>query len=90
MVALLCRALDRARPGGAPYEQLITHVGDRPGHDRRYALDSQRARGELGWAATTSLERGLEQTVRWYLDHRVWADAVRARYRGERLGLAVD
>jgi len=90
VVALLCRALDRQRPAGAPHERLITHVGDRPGHDRRYALDSARADRELGWSAATALERGLEQTVRWYLDHCAWADEVRARYRGERLGTGVD
>ncbi len=90
LVASLCRGLDAERPEGAPHQRLVAHVADRPGHDRRYALDAGRARRELGWGATTPLERGLTETILWYLDHRAWADAVRARYRGERLGLGGD
>ena len=58
-------------------------------HDLRYAIDATRIRSELNWRPTYDFERGLEQTVRWYLDNRAWVDAVRSgRYGGERLGLA--
>ena len=60
-------------------ESLLTHVQDRPGHDRRYALDFGKARKELGWAPHTPLEEGLRQTVAWYLAHREWTRRVAAR-----------
>ena len=67
----------------------MTLVTDRPGHDRRYAVDVRRAREELGFAPRIDFEQGLEQTVCWYLENRAWCAAVEARgYRRERLGLA--
>jgi dTDP-glucose 4,6-dehydratase len=64
-------------------ESLIRHVTDRPGHDRRYALDSSRIRAELGWRPLISLEDGLRQTVAWYRQNSVWVNAVRGgEYRG--------
>lgn len=57
-------------------ESLITFVGDRPGHDRRYAIDASKAMDELGWRPTATLAEGLRRTVRWYLDNREWTEAV--------------
>jgi dTDP-glucose 4,6-dehydratase len=68
VVRALCAALDRERPRRAgPYAELIAHVTDRPGHDRRYAMDIAKIRRELGWQPKESFESGLEKTVRWYL-----------------------
>jgi len=59
-------------------EDLLTYVKDRPGHDRRYAMDSSKARAQLGWTPTFTFEEGLEQTVRWYLDNQEWWERVRS------------
>jgi len=77
VVNAMCAMLDGARPRktGA-YADLITHVTDRPAHDRRYALDAGKLTQELGWRATESFESGLEKTVRWYLEHMEWVTAV--------------
>ena len=78
-----------AARGLARYDALRTFVPDRPGHDRRYAIDATRLRAELGWAPDHDFETGLRATVRWYLDHRDWCDDVQAgRYGRERLGLS--
>jgi len=63
-------------------------VGDRPGHDRRYAIDAAKITTELGWKPRHSFEQGLEATVRWYLEHLDWCGEVRDRagYSGERIG----
>jgi dTDP-glucose 4,6-dehydratase len=57
-------------------ETLIRYVQDRPGHDRRYAIDATKTRDELGWTPAHTFERGLEETVRWYVDHRTWWERV--------------
>ncbi|GJE29939.1 dTDP-glucose 4,6-dehydratase 2 [Methylobacterium oxalidis] len=89
VVKALCAAFDRLRPQGGPHERLITFVADRPGHDRRYAIDPGKAEAELGWAPTKSFEAALEDTIAWYLDNQAWWRPIReGRYRGERLGLA--
>lgn len=64
----ICALMDELRPRGKSYQQLITFVTDRPGHDWRYAIDSSRAKRQLGWAPRQSFESGLRQTVNWYLD----------------------
>jgi dTDP-glucose 4,6-dehydratase len=90
VVENLCAILDRLRPrpGGGLHRDLISFVTDRPGHDRRYAMDPTKIEQELGWSPRTTFESGLEATVRWYLDSRVWWTTIRERsYRGERLGL---
>jgi dTDP-glucose 4,6-dehydratase len=71
LVNTLCALLDDARPRtGGSYASLITFVKDRPGHDRRYAIDSRKIQRELGWQPAESFESGLRKTVRWYLERR--------------------
>lgn len=86
----VCAALDRAAPRAdkKKHDSAIEFVPDRPGHDLRYAMDAAKAERELGWRPATSFERGIERTVRWYLDNAAWWQAIRARgFIGERLGL---
>lgn len=76
----ICGLLDQWRPrtGGARYEDLITFVTDRPGHDFRYAMDIAKIRRELGWQPARDFSTGLAETVRWYLDHEDWIEHVRS------------
>ena len=88
VVNALCAAFDRLRPQNAPHDRLLTFVADRPGHDRRYAIDPGKAEAELGWAPTAVFEQALEATVAWYLANEAWWRPIReGRYAGERLGL---
>jgi dTDP-glucose 4,6-dehydratase len=77
LVKLLCSLADEklGRPAGTS-EQLITYVKDRPGHDRRYAIDATKINSELGWAPTVSFEEGLSETIDWYLDNTEWLEHV--------------
>jgi dTDP-glucose 4,6-dehydratase len=77
------------RAGKATYRELVVHVKDRLGHDRRYAVDASKIKAELGWAPQEDFKTGLRDTVRWYLENRGWAISVqtKARYERERLGL---
>lgn len=91
VVEAICDILERKRPrqGSRSYRDLITFVKDRPGHDRRYAIDSTRIETELGWQAQESFESGIEKTIDWYLDNEWWWGPIRdGRYAGERLGAA--
>ncbi|WP_319544264.1 dTDP-glucose 4,6-dehydratase [Ruegeria conchae] len=89
LVRMICAILDRLKPGKTPYADLITFVTDRPGHDRRYAIDPKRIREELNWRPTFTPETGLKQTVQWYLDNDAWLNALHTRSGvGERLGIA--
>ncbi|WP_108860602.1 dTDP-glucose 4,6-dehydratase [Ruegeria sp. Alg231-54] len=89
LVKLLCSILDRLRPAEKPYAEQITFVTDRPGHDRRYAIDPTRIVEDLGWHPTYTPETGLEQTVQWYLDNEAWLNALLARDGvGDRLGMS--
>jgi dTDP-glucose 4,6-dehydratase len=86
----ICDLLDELRPSEAPRRQLITFVPDRPGHDRRYAIDPAKIEKELGWRALESFHTGIEKTVRWYLESEHWWLPLRDKvYSGQRLGLAV-
>jgi dTDP-glucose 4,6-dehydratase len=79
IVRQVCALLDELRPDPAgPRERLITHVADRPGHDRRYAIDARRMEHELGWRPVESFESGLRRTVQWYLDHEDWVRNVQS------------
>jgi dTDP-glucose 4,6-dehydratase len=84
VVTTICDLVDEMRPealrreaGAAGRRRLITFVGDRPGHDRRYAIDAGKLARELGWKPAEQFETGLRKTVRWYLDHAAWVESVR-------------
>jgi dTDP-glucose 4,6-dehydratase len=82
VVRTICRLLDELRPGNTPREQLITHVKDRPGHDRRYAIDARKIERVLGWRPAHTFQTGLRATVQWYLDNTEWlADVQSGNYR---------
>jgi dTDP-glucose 4,6-dehydratase len=90
LVKTICGLLDRLLPNAPhrPHEQLIRFVADRPGHDRRYAMDATKIARELGWRPQHTLATGLAQTVAWYLEHRDWWQAILDhKYDTARLGL---
>jgi dTDP-glucose 4,6-dehydratase len=89
VVKTICGLLDARRPlaDGRARESLITYVKDRPGHDRRYAIDSSKLQNELGWRPSQTFESGIAQTVNWYLANQPWSQRVLdGSYRMERLG----
>lgn len=89
VVKTICKLLDRKRPlAETPdRETLITYVKDRPGHDRRYAIDATKLQSELGWKPSVTFEQGIEQTVDWYLDNQDWVQRVLdGSYQFERIG----
>ena len=91
VVTAICATLDRLSPraDGRPYDQQISFVADRPGHDYRYAIDAAKIRDTLGWEPRVSFEQGIDRTVHWYLDNRDWwGDILARRYDTGRLGLA--
>lgn len=88
VVERICDLLDEARPGTSPRRDLITFVADRPGHDRRYAIDPSKIEGQLGWRAEENFASGIAKTVDWYLDNEAWWRPLRdGVYAGQRLGL---
>ncbi len=90
LAEMICDLVDRAVPRNASSRSLITHVADRPGHDHRYAIDATRVTAEIGWRPLRSLQTGLDETVRWYLERKDWWEEIfsSGRYQGERLGLS--
>lgn len=89
VVNTICQLLDERRrlDSGVARTSLITYVRDRPGHDRRYAIDASRLKNELGWAPTVTFEQGMARTVDWYLDNQPWVQRVLdGSYRLERIG----
>ena len=88
IVDRVCELVDRMKPAATSRRALKTFVPDRPGHDRRYAIDASKIRRELGWTPRHTFEDGLEATVRWYLEHRDWCEQVQqGHYDRQRLGL---
>ncbi|MEM8998262.1 MAG: GDP-mannose 4,6-dehydratase, partial [Acidobacteriota bacterium] len=95
VVERICDLVQELRPasdnpaldGKAHYRELISFVTDRPGHDQRYAIDSSKIQGELGWKANHDFESGLAETVRWYLENGDWCRAVAGEEATARLGL---
>jgi dTDP-glucose 4,6-dehydratase len=88
VVRQICACLDELRTSGSRHDRLIKYVTDRPGHDRRYAIDASKLETDLGWRAHDSFETGIKKTVRWYLERADWWRPLRDTvYRGERLGL---
>jgi dTDP-glucose 4,6-dehydratase len=88
VVDRVCDILDELQPASISHRTLKTFVPDRPGHDRRYAIDATKIRCELGWTPRRTFESGLRDTVQWYIDHRAWCERVQAgRYDRQRLGL---
>jgi dTDP-glucose 4,6-dehydratase len=78
VVDAICESLNELRPraAGKPYQTLITHVKDRLGHDRRYAIDDSKIAGELAWRPAVAFEQGIRQTVEWYLANPEWVESV--------------
>ncbi len=87
VVETICDVLDELVPKDSPYREQITFVKDRPGHDKRYAIDSTKLQTQLGWSPKHTFETGIRDTVRWYLDNEWWWKPIREKkYAGERLG----
>lgn len=78
VVRTICAVLDAMRPDRSPHASLLTFVQDRPGHDRRYAMDTSKIKRELGWRPAVTFEEGMRQTIRWYLDHEEWVRNVQS------------
>ena len=93
VVNTIAAIVDRLRPDlpHRPCSSLVTFVTDRPGHDRRYAIDAGKIRRQLGWEPQENFQSGLERTVRWYIENRTWVERVTSgKYRRQRLGLMID
>jgi dTDP-glucose 4,6-dehydratase len=90
VVHTICGILDTLRPraDGKPYADQITSVADRPGHDKRYAIDATRIEQELGWRPEETFETGIEKTVRWYLDNEAWWRPIVEKGAAQRRGVA--
>ena len=89
VVEKICEIMNRKKPLSSSYKDLITFVKDRPGHDKRYSINSDKIRNNLGWFPELDFEYALEQTVDWYLSNLEWCDSIclKSGYTGERLGI---
>ncbi len=88
VVHAICDILQELCPEGVNYRSLITNVADRPGHDRRYAIDAGKIQRELGWSPRETFETGIRKTVKWYLDNQGWCQRIQdGTYQRERLGI---
>jgi dTDP-glucose 4,6-dehydratase len=89
LVKMICGLMDKLAPNlpVSPASKLITFVKDRPGHDRRYAINATKIKTELGWEPQQTISTGLRQTVEWYINHRHWWESIleRLEVKGERL-----
>jgi len=93
IVKIICEKMDEYSPRkqGGNYEELITYVTDRPGHDFRYAIDASKISNKLGWQPKENFETGIEKTIRWYLENREWWQAIQDNtYQQERLGVVSE
>ena len=93
IVRTVCSILDEIKPkqDGTRYDSQITFVKDRPGHDKRYAIDASKIKKELGWSPKETFETGIRKTIQWYLDNPKWVnDIINGTYQCERLGLKGD
>ena len=88
VVKTLCAGLDDLMPraDGTPYASQITFVADRPGHDKRYAIDCSKTMNELAWRPAETFDTGIARTIRWYLDNEAWCEQAARKYQGQRLG----
>jgi len=87
VVETICGILDELRPKEKAYREQIVFVKDRPGHDKRYAIDATKLKKQLGWKPEENFETGIRRTIQWYLDNKWWWGPIReAKYSGERLG----
>lgn len=87
IVDILCDLLDELQPIDKERKSLKTYVKDRPGHDRRYAIDASKLANELGWTPQETFESGIKKTIEWYLNNQTWCDRVKdGSYKGQRLG----
>lgn len=91
VVESICRLLDELAPdsGGRPHRELIRHVADRPGHDKRYAIDAGKVQRELGWVPRETFDSGLRKTVQWYLGNTSWWVPLRNEITTSRMGITV-
>jgi len=90
IVHTICDILDAEKPrtDGQSYRKQISFVQDRPGHDKRYAIDAAKIKKELGWVPTETFQTGIQKTIKWYLDNGTWwTNICNGKYRGERLGV---
>ncbi|MDN4126921.1 dTDP-glucose 4,6-dehydratase [Pantoea ananatis] len=88
VVLTVCEQLDELRPKETSYAEQIIYVADRPGHDRRYAIDASKIANELHWKPKETFESGLRKTVEWYLNNQDWVkNVISGKYQGERLGI---
>jgi len=87
IVHAVCECLDQLKPSEKSYKEQITFVKDRPGHDKRYAIDSSKLQNELNWKPQETFQTGLQKTIQWYLDNQDWVERVKdGSYQGQRLG----
>jgi len=87
VVNTICEILDELSPKETPYSEQVTHVADRPGHDRRYAIDASKIKNDLGWVPEETFKTGLKKTIQWYLENSTWCQRVQdGSYQRERLG----
>src|SRR5690554_4526953 len=91
VVNTICEILDELSPKETPYSEQVTHVADRPGHDRRYAIDASKIKNDLGWVPEETFKTGLKKTIQWYLENSTWCQRVQdGSYQRERLGVGAD
>ena len=89
VVSSICNLMDAIIPGETSYSNLINYIDDRPGHDRRYAIDATLFRKEYSWKPKINFEEGIEKTVKWYIKNIDWCEKVlkKSGYSGERVGI---